>query len=134
MHLEMASFENRLDKNPLFSINDSTVVMEINGEKLNLHLNQITNVRIVKCRDLTLNVVLLFSFISFYLTGGERFFSVHLVSIIITIFLFAISIFTRRFYYKLLINKRNYGFYEFVIPKSNLVFAEHLASVINAKK
>lgn len=134
MDLEMASFENCLDKNPLFLIYDSTLVMVINGEKVNLEIDQITNIRVIKFRDLTLNVVLLFLSISFYIVGGERFFLVDLVSITISLFLFAISIFLRRFSCKLLINKGNYGFCEFVISKNKLVFAEHLASVIKAKK
>lgn len=134
MDLEMASFENSLDKKNLFFINDSTVVMEINGEKVSLYLDQITNVRVIKFRDLTLNIVLFFSSLSFYLLGGESFFFVNLVSIIISLFLFAMSIFLRRFSCKLLINNGNCGFYEFVMSKKNLLFAEHLAAVIKAKK
>jgi hypothetical protein len=134
MDLEMASFENNLDKNPLFSINDSTVVMEIDGEKVNFDLDQITNVRVIKFRDLTLNVFLLVSSISFYLLGFKSFFVVDPVSLAISVILFGSSIFIRLFSYKLLINKGNYDFCELLVSKSNLLFAEHLASIIKAKK
>ena len=120
MNLEMSSFENSMDKNPLFLINDSTLVMEINGEKVNLDIDQITNVRVIKFRDLTLNVVLLIASISFCLLWVESFFVVDIVPVAISLFLFTFSIFTRRFSCKLLINIRKCAFYEFVISKNNL--------------
>lgn len=134
MNLEIASFENTLDKNSLFFINDSTVVFESNGGKVNLYLDQITNVRVIKSRNLTLNLALLVSSIFFYLLGGKLFFSGDKAFIIISFFIFLVSVFLRRFSCKLLINRGKYDFYEFVISKKNLHFAEHLASVIKAKK
>jgi hypothetical protein len=60
MDLGITSLQNKIRGNPCFSIEDSRVFIDANGDRVNLNFDQITNVRLIKNRNLSLNLVLFF--------------------------------------------------------------------------
>jgi hypothetical protein len=58
MGLESTSSQNVASDNSFFYMEGSHVFIVANGEKVNLNFDQITNVRLIKNRNLSLNLIL----------------------------------------------------------------------------
>jgi hypothetical protein len=126
---------NKINEKFFFSIKDSVVFIETNGSKVNLNLDQITNVRLIKNRNLSVNLILLYLSIIFYFTLlWNDYFVIQLMSVIIIITFIISAIFIKRFSYKLLVNKGVMGFSEFLVSKNNLLFVESFIYSIKNKK
>lgn len=137
MDLESSSSENKNARNSFFSIKDSTIVLDSNGEKVILKLDQITNVRLIKNRNLSLNLILFYLSIVFYfiyIFFLKKQLFVQLTALLIVTALIISSISIKRFSYKLLVNKGVDGFNEFLVSKTNLPFAESFVSIFKNKK
>jgi hypothetical protein len=120
-----------------FFIDDSVVVLGNNGEKVILNLSQITNIRIIKNRNLSLNLILLYlSVILCFITSQflDKHISIQLTSSIGIALGILISIFVKRFSYKLLVNIGVGGFNEFLVTKGNLACAESFVSLFKKQK
>jgi hypothetical protein len=137
MDLESSSSENKNARNSFFSIKGSTIVLDSNGEKVNLKLDQITNVRLIKNRNLSLNLILFYLSIVFYfiyIFFLKKHLFVQLTALLIVTALIIASISIKRFSYKLLVNKGIDGFNEFLVSKTNLPFAESFVSIFKKQK
>lgn len=115
-----------------FTIVDSNITIQNKGEKIDLHLKQISNARIIKRRNMIPNILILISafLASFLLLSSQhsenRFKDVFLILIILAV----IASFSIKHYsYRLLINKNNYCFNEFSISKQNLSRAQSFVSM-----
>ena len=120
-----------------FTIVDSNITIENEGEKLDLNLNQISNARIIKRRNMIPNILILMSaFIAnFLLLSSQyiidnRFKNVFLILIVLAVIA---SFLVKHYSYRLLINKKNYCFNEFRITKRNLSRAQSFVSMFKTK-
>ena len=59
--------ENIIEENPFLTILQSKVIFKTKYNKTDICLKQISNVRIIKYRDITINIVVLLSIAFFYL-------------------------------------------------------------------
>lgn len=115
-----------------FTIVDSNITFQNKGEKIGLNLNQISNARIIKRRNLIPNIFVLaialminFSLLSSY-NADNRYKDIFLILIVLAV----IASFSIKHYsYRLLINKNNYCFNEFSISKQNLGRAQSFVSM-----
>nr|WP_315186150.1 hypothetical protein [uncultured Flavobacterium sp.] len=116
-----------------FTIVDSKITIQNKGEEIGLNLNQISNARIIKRRNLIPNIFILvtafminFSLLSSY-NVDNRYKDIFLILIVI-------ASFTIKYYsYRLLINKHNCCFNEFSISKQNLSRAQSFVSMFKTK-
>jgi glucan phosphoethanolaminetransferase (alkaline phosphatase superfamily) len=121
--------EKVLEENSLFVISDSKVSFKNCDAVINL--NQISNSRLIKNRDLSLNIIILVFSTTLYLVVlpllnfGAVFKSLIVILILISVIL---AICIKCYSYKLLINKSNYNFNEITISKKNLYFAGRFIS------
>jgi len=137
MVLDSTSSQNAANGNPFFSIEGTRVIIDSNGEKVNLNFDQITNVRLIKNRNLSLNLILFFValiFYSCYILFFKNYFLIQVASLIIIISVIIASLFVKLFSYKLLVNKGVDGFNEFLVSKNNLPFAKSFVFIFKAKK
>jgi hypothetical protein len=120
--------EKVIEENPLLILLESKVIIKIKKERIGILLCQISNVRVVRNRDLTLSILTLVFMSLFYilvlspmnLNFGLRFLCVALISI-----LFIISFSIKKYRYKLLINQGKLGYNEITISKRNSIHAEN---------
>lgn len=124
--------ENILEENPFFIAFESKVIFKNDKERINLPLNHISNIRIVKNRDLTTNIIISIFSALFYLIAiapvndkivFQLFFLVY-VSI-----LFLIFSLIKKYNYKLLINNGKFGFNEIIISEKNLFYAKRFLAM-----
>ena len=124
--------ENILEENPFFIAFESKVIFKNDKERINLPLNHISNIRIVKNRDLTTNIIISILSALFYLIAiapvndkivFQLFFLVY-VSI-----LFVIFSLIKKYNYKLLINNGKFGFNEIIISENNLFYAKRFLAM-----
>ena len=124
--------ENILEENPFFIAFESKVIFKNDKERINLPLNHISNIRIVKNRDLTTNIIISILSALFYLIAiapvndkivFQLFFLVY-VSI-----LFLIFSLIKKYNYKLLINNGKFGFNEIIISENNLFYAKRFLAM-----
>lgn len=132
---ENFSIPNKIEKvveeNPLLILLESKVIIKKDRERISISLSQISNVRVIRNRDLTLSILVLVFLAVFYilvlspinLNIGFSFLSLTLVS-----FLFIVSFSIKNYTYKLLINQGKFGFNEITISKSNSIHAESFAA------
>lgn len=137
MNLNVSSSRNNCKGGDFFTLQDSAVTLDNNGIPVRISINQITNVRLIKQRNLALNV---FAFLSSILifVSCIRFFTSHyyvqgfLVLLIISLLI--VSFFVKRYTYKLLINKGKGEYNELQITKNNLTCARYFMSLVKEKK
>lgn len=137
MNLNISSTEKNCEGGDFFTLQDSAVTLDNNGIPVRISINQITNVRLIKQRNLALNV---FAFLSSMLifVSCLRFFTSHyyvqafLVLLIISLLI--VSFFVKRYTYKLLINKGKGEYNELQITKNNLTCARYFMSLVKEKK
>jgi dolichol kinase len=116
MDLGITSLQNKIRGNSCFSIEDSRVFIDTNGDRVNLNFDQITNVRLIEKQEFITKSGLVFLAILFYSFCQlffNEYFVVQLISLIIMCSSIASTVFTKRFSYRLLVNKRIDGFNEF---------------------
>lgn len=116
--------EKVLEENSLFIISESKAIF-INNT-IEISLNQISNSRLIKNRDLTINIIMLLFSTMLYLMilPSVNFNALFQCLILVLILISVILAFCIKSYsYKLLINKNNYGFNEIIVNKKNLHFA-----------
>lgn len=116
--------EKVLEENSLFIISESKVIF-INTTIV-ISLNQISNSRLIKNRDLSLNIIMLVFSALLYLMGlpsvnFDAIFQCLILGLILISLILAFCI--KSYSYKLLINKNIYGFNEIIVNKKNLHFA-----------
>jgi hypothetical protein len=137
MGLDSTSSQNAVTRNPFFSIEGSRIFIDSNGEKVNLNFDQITNVRLIKKRNVSSNRMLIFIGVLFYfdylLFFGNHFL-IQVASLIIIISVIISFLCTRPFSYKLLVNIGVDGFNEFLVPKKYLAFAQSFVFIFKDKK
>jgi hypothetical protein len=125
-----------LNQNPFFMVLESKIIINNNGERIELKFDQISNIRIGKFRNLSLNVLLLFSAILFYylvLPSLNSYSVVPIFSTLIIPLVIVASFSIKKYSYKLLINTGIYGFNEFEISKENVSSFEYFISVFKTK-
>ena len=135
MNLNVTTSQHKANENSFFSIEDSIVVIGDNKQKVNLKL--ITNVRLIKNRNLSFNFILFILSILCYSVSilfFDKYSLLQLPFLVITIAFIITAVFIRRFSYKLLINKGVYGFNEFLVSKNNLPFAESFIYILKNKR
>lgn len=117
-------FERNLKENSLFVISNSKVSFKNYDGVINL--NQISNNRLIKNRDLSPNIIILvFSTILYLVVFPSLNFSAIIKSLAIILILISVilAICIKSYSYKLLINTNNFDFYEMTVSKKNLSFA-----------
>jgi hypothetical protein len=127
MGLEITSSQNVASDNSFFYMEGSHVFIVANGEKVNLNFDQITNVRLIKNRNLSLNLILFFVALLlyfYYILFFNNHFLIQVGLLILITSFIAASMFIKLFSYKLLVNKGVDGFNEFLVSKNNLPFAK----------
>ncbi len=137
MGLDSTSLQRAASENPFFSIEGTRVFIDSNGEKINLNFDQITNVRLIKNRNLSLNLILFFVagiFYSCYFLFFNNYFLIEVASIIIVTSVIVASLFIKLCSYKLLVNNGLNGFNEFLVPKKHLAFAQSFVFIFKDKK
>jgi hypothetical protein len=137
MDLESASSQNVASDNSFFYMEGSHVFIVANGEKVNLNFDQITNVRLIKNRNLSLNLILFFVALllySYYILFFNNHFLIQVGLLILITSFIAASMFVKLFSYKLLVNKGVDGFNEFLVSKSNLPFANSFIYIFKDRK
>lgn len=125
------NIEKVVEENPLLILLESKVIIKNKRERIGINLSQISNVRLIKNRNLTLSVLVLVHFILFYflvLSPMKFHFAFSLMFITILSILFVISFFIKNYTYKLLINQGKFGFNEITISKTNSIHAENFVS------
>lgn len=124
--------ENIIEENPFLMILESKVIFKTKYNKTDICLKQISNVRIIKYRDITINIVVLLSIAFFYLLFKTIFLDLNFVLkclyVVANLILVILTLSVENFTYKLLINVDNLGFYEIPISKRNIVYAKNFIS------
>jgi hypothetical protein len=119
-------FNSNQTQNAFLTIEGSKLLVDNKGQVIKVNLNQITNVRIVKSRNLSLNILMvLFTVLfSYYLFSSNE------IGILLQIILIAIidgcvllSLSLRMHSCKLLINVKGCSFHEVLLSKSTLFHA-----------
>lgn len=124
------NIEKNLKENPFIILFESKVIIKNNQKRIDLFLNQISDVRIIRYRDLTFSIALLVWMPLLYLlifSSIDLNFALSSLCSILFIILFAISFLKKKYTYKLLINQGKYGFNEISISKKNIIYAENFA-------
>lgn len=137
MGLDSTSSQNADNGNPFFYIQGSRLFIDCNGEKVNFNFDQITNVRLIKNRNVSLIRMLFFIaviFYSCYILFFNNHFVMQLVSLCIITLVITSFLCIRPFSYKLLVNKGVDGFNEFLVTKKHLPFAKSFIFIFNEKK
>jgi hypothetical protein len=112
-----------------FTIVDSNITIENEGEKLDLNLNQISNARIIKRRNMIPNILILISaFLANFLLSSPQYSENRFKDFFLILIVLA-SFSIKHYSYRLLINKSNYCFNEFRISKQNLSCAQSFVSI-----
>jgi hypothetical protein len=115
-----------------FTIVDSNLTIDSEGQKTDFNLNQISNVRIIKKRNLTPNFLILIGvFISYFSFLSSQNIDDRLKNFTLMLIVLGVlvSFLFKHYSYKLLINKKNYCFNEFKISKQNLNIAQSFVSM-----
>lgn len=118
---------NSKENNPFFTVRNSQVVFYHKKEKLQIDLNLISNVRIIKNRVFYFNILFTFLGILGYLYLIEVFqlnLSPYLFPLIFFIIIY-LSFLYKQFSYKLIINKRFLNFYELKVPSKKIAYAQY---------
>lgn len=129
--------QNTDNGNPFFYIQGSLVIIDVNGEKANFNFDQITNVRLIKNRAVSLNRLLFFIvilFFSCYILFFNNHFLIQVASLFISTAVITSFLCIRPFSYKLLVNKGLDGFSEFLVPKKHLPFAKSFVFIFKEIK
>lgn len=122
--------EKVIEENPLIILLESKIIIKNEKQRIEFYLSQISNVRVIKKRNLALNGILLIITGMFYLSKITSKIETNistLVSIFLTLILFTISCSFKSYNYKLLINKGIIGFSEIAISEKNIQHAESFA-------
>ena len=115
----------------IFSLSESH--LEIENESNNFILDKISNIRLLKNRNYSINILFLFSSSFIYYLA---YISLNLVllsnvlSIIMVIFSVIISVSIKHFDYVLLINMNHFEFRKIKINKKDVKYAENIVSSI----
>ena len=124
--------ENIIEENPFLTILESKVIFKTKYNKTDICLKQISNVRIIKNRDTTINIVVLLSIAFFYFLFKTIFqdlnFVLRCLYVVANLILVILSLSLENFTYKLLINVDNLGFNEIPISKRNVIYAKNFIS------
>lgn len=111
-----------LDENEFFIMSESKVVFK--NSNTTLSLKQISNSRLIKNRDYTVNILVLVFAVLFYLMVLQPLYlSAVFDCLIFPLILIAVLSCIKNYSYKLLINRNNYAFNEIIVSKKNLHFA-----------
>lgn len=127
--------EKVLEENSFIILLETRIIIKNEKERIEFYLNDISNLRILKKRNLTPNITLLFITIIFYLslfTQSESFFMIILSlfsTAVLTIFAFLFKSYT----YKLLVNSGAFNFNEIVLSKKNILHAESFLNKFSQK-
>jgi hypothetical protein len=135
MHINFSTSnktEKALEENPFLLILESKVIFKTDKDKIDIDLNQISNLRIIKNRNLTYNILIFLLTVYFYLSSELEstylnFLSESLYVTLISI-LCVITFSIENYTYKLLINKGKFGFNEILISKKNIIHAKNFVS------
>lgn len=123
--------EKVLEENPLVIRLESKVIIKNNNEKIEFDLSQISNIRIIKKRNLIINITLFSIAVVFYLNIMELKNVGSLLmylSLLVFSFLLVIAYWFKSYTYTLLINKGLFGFKEISLSKNNIQYAENFMS------
>jgi hypothetical protein len=124
--------KKELDTDPFFKVLDSNIIINNNGERIELKLDEISNIRIGKFRNLSVNILLFFSVILFYYLALPFLYSYSVVPIFSTLIIplaILVTFSIKKYTYKLLINTGVYGFNVFKISKKNVSSFEYFISM-----
>lgn len=109
-------------KKPLFSLyNDRVIIKSKEGEEV-LHLNQITDLRLKKERNLSINIIFLFFTVLLYAITSDyynRNFIFYFGSYVLTIAATIVSLSAEHYTYGLYIRTRNLGFKKLSLSKKD---------------
>ncbi|MDI1303293.1 MAG: hypothetical protein PSX42_00305 [bacterium] len=133
MSANKTKIEKVLEENSLFVISESKVTFKNCDAVINL--NQISNSRLIKKRDVSLNIILLlFSVLLCFKVLPSLNFNAIFQSLIVALILISVilAIYIKSYSYKLLINKKNYSFNEIIVSKKDLYFAGRFISKFTA--
>ena len=124
--------ENIIEENPFLTILESKVIFKTKYNNTVICLKQISNVRIIKNRDTTINIVVLLSIAFLYFLFKTIFQDLNFVFkclyVVANLILVILTLSIENFTYKLLINVDNLGFNEIPISKMNVVYAKNFIS------
>ncbi|MFV8391816.1 hypothetical protein [Flavobacterium sp. LB2P6] len=124
--------ENILEENSFFIAFESKVILKNDKERINLSLNQISNIRIVKNRDLTAEIIISTFSTLFYLAAIDPVndkIVFQLLFVVYVSFLLVIFSLIKSYKYKLLINHGKFCFNEIVVSECNLFYAKRFVSM-----
>lgn len=120
-------------KTPLFSLDDNRVVfVGIKGEEC-FALNEITDVRFIKERNLSANIIFLFFTVLLYFIISDYYYSNFIYYAVSYVFTIAASVFSlsvEYYTYGLYIQTRNLGFKKLNLSKKDESNAMHFVSLI----
>ena len=137
MNLNISSSRNNCKGGDFFTLQGSSVTLNNNGIPVQIPINQITNVRLIKQRNLALNVFAFLSsmliFVSCLRAFTDNYYMQSLVAFIVFCLLVA-AFCVKRYSYKLLINKGKGNYNELQLTKNNLTYAKYFMSLVKEKK
>jgi hypothetical protein len=126
-----------VEENPLFTFLQDTVFFKTFIDQIGLEEDEISNVRIIKNRDTSPNILLMVLTTLFCLLSKSLFVDLTLVFKFLFIFglfiLLVLILFIKKFTYKLLINSGRSGFNEFPISKRNVPNATYFVNKFKNK-
>ncbi|MFV5693037.1 hypothetical protein ACM55K_13505 [Flavobacterium sp. LT1R49] len=123
--------EKVLEENAFLILLESHVLIKNGKERIRVSLSQISNIRIVRNRDLTVTIVVFaFSALLYllFLAPLNLHFVFQFFYSILILFFIIISYSLKNYRYKLLINKGIFAFNEIAISKNNIVHAQNFAA------
>lgn len=126
-----SKIEKKLEENCFFILSESEILFKNDNQRISLNLNQIIDIRLIKNRDFTINIVFvvfaaLFYFAVLHPLNIISIFQ-YLIVTLVAIFIIVMSC-LKNYSYKLLINKNSYSYNEIMVSKKNLYYAKVLLS------
>jgi hypothetical protein len=128
--------EKIIEQNALFFILDSKVIFKNGRKRVTIYSNQITNVRLVKNRNCTINILILAVLTLFYLKTRVFFdFSIlfHFLFLGVILILGIVACYIKKHSYVMLINKGRFGYDEIFISRKNVSVANCFISKFQSK-
>lgn len=122
-------------KTPLYTIDNRHITVNGKEGKKVINLNEISNVRLQKKRNFTVNIfLLLFTLLVYSITSDyfDRNFIVHILLIVFTAVSSVVSLWVEYYEYVLYINTSRNDYVKLRMSKKDLPYALHLAALFKS--
>jgi hypothetical protein len=134
MRLE-EKIENDDLKTPLYTLDDRQIIIKSEEGKIVFNLDEISNVRLQKKRNFSINILFLFFTLLVYSITSDYFhrnFISYILLIVITIALSVVSLWLEHYTYVLFINTNGFNYIKLRLSKKDLPSALHLIALFKS--